>query len=169
MLVLLGGCLSDESFGPDVSVSEAEAAKVRTRTTYDRMLATAMGATEGSSPLRGEVVRAGRCSEFADRRYVELEVGGTFLVKGLRPLDVAKRIARVWRSEGWTVFPFDGFELVFETQAEGRERLVGSASIGEVRRGTDQPVSGVGLSVGTGCLGLPDSLADSGWPEESGP
>lgn len=169
-LLLLGltGCWSDSDFGPDLSVAAADDLKTETAAIYERALEPAMEAVGGSRARGGHTVRALRCSDFADRRHVELRVRGSFVVEGRSPRETVRELRRAWLDQGWKVRPFNGFELIFRAASRGSIRRNGGAAVYDLGKGSTEPSTGIRLEVGTGCFAIPDSLVESGWPRGSG-
>ncbi|KQY55770.1 hypothetical protein ASD11_14780 [Aeromicrobium sp. Root495] len=165
----LTGCRSDSGFGPDLSAAEADELKTETLATQERVVKVAMDELGGIDRRNGRTVVAVRCSDLADRRYVSLEVRGSFVVENHRVPEVAAAVTRTWRKEGWDVEPFDGFGLVFRTEPLHGIRRNGSASLQDLRDDPSGLATGVGVVVGTGCFAIPDSLVESGWPRGSDP
>lgn len=165
LLVLTACGLPSSGIGTRVNEERAQDVKAETRAQFGIAFEAALSTAGGTKARIDQKVRRSPCTEVSHRRFVTLGVQGWFAVRGSSPAVVAGAIKGPWRSRAWKIRPLRDGELIFRTAGSGVHRFVGSAVIRERRDGQGRQTTTVDVEVSSACIGLPESLMSSSWPE----
>ena len=160
-LTLMMGC--NETVEPTKFTTIADATAFSStrsdiKSIFDTAATSAIDAVEGGEIRNGDRVRDMTCGEAYGKEFRELEIGGSFVTRGVGFDAVVSRVQQAWEKQGWTVELTDPDRMMLKTETSTGVRVTGLATVQEAA--ADPETVAVSLQVGTGCLKLPKSVAD---------
>lgn len=161
-LALMMGC--DDTVEPTkfTTIADAKAfsaTRSDVQSIFDAAATSAISAVEGGEIRNGDRVRDMTCGEAYGKEFRELEVGGSFIAQGVGFDAVMSGVRQAWEKQGWSVELTDPDRLLLRTETSTGVRVTGWATVQETASDTEKVA--VSLKVGTGCLKLPLSVADT--------